>query len=142
MNEQGMLNRTNDHIALWDNLKFLLILLVVVGHFADFFTAESNSFRALFLFIYSFHMPMFFFVSGWFFKSKDNVGHQIIRKIKTLLGPYIVFELILWIVLMPFVPEYGSFRTRLYIFTENTYKIPVENGTFEISPRYLARCGS
>ena len=70
MNEQGMLNRTNDHIALWDNLKFLLILLVVVGHFADFFTAESNSFRALFLFIYSFHMPMFFFISGLFFSEK------------------------------------------------------------------------
>jgi len=84
--------------------------------------------------IHAFHMPMFFFVSGWFFKSKDNVGHQIIRKIKTLLGPYIVFELILWIVLMPFVPEYGSFRTLLYIFTENTYKIPVESGTFGISP--------
>lgn len=72
MNEQGMLNRTNDHIALWDNLKFLLILLVVVGHFADFFTAESNSFRALFLFIYSFHMPMFFFISGLFFSEKKN----------------------------------------------------------------------
>ena len=28
-------------IALWDNLKFILILLVVIGHMADEFAAES-----------------------------------------------------------------------------------------------------
>lgn len=70
MNEQDSINRTKEHVALWDNLKFLLILLVVVGHFADSFTAKSNSFRALYLFIYSFHMPMFFFISGLFFSEK------------------------------------------------------------------------
>lgn len=74
MNKQEAINSTTEHIALWDNLKFLLILLVVVGHFADSFTAESSSFRALYLFIYSFHMPMFFFISGLFFSEKRIVS--------------------------------------------------------------------
>ena len=102
------------------------IILMIMGHVK--FGSHFDKW------IHAFHMPMFFFVSGWFFKSKDDTGYHIIRKIKTLLGPYIAFELILWILLMPFVPEYRSYRTLLYIFTENTYKIPVESGTFGISP--------
>ena len=102
------------------------IILMIMGHI---------KFGSIFdKWIHAFHMPMFFFVSGWFYKQKDNSRHQIIRKVKTLLLPYIVFELVQWIVLIPFVPEYRNFRTLLYIFTENTYKIPVETGTFGISP--------
>jgi len=57
---------SGERIYLWDNIKFLLIVLVVVGHFADRFTEVSNTFRSLFLFIYAFHMPLFMFVSGLF----------------------------------------------------------------------------
>ena len=70
MKEQVLNDHIKEHIALWDNLKFILILLVVVGHLADTFTGESESFRALYLFIYSFHMPLFFFISGLFFSEK------------------------------------------------------------------------
>jgi fucose 4-O-acetylase-like acetyltransferase len=58
-------------VALWDNIKFLLIVLVVVGHFADVFTKHSIVYRSLFLFIYSFHMPLFIFISGLFHKDKN-----------------------------------------------------------------------
>lgn len=56
------------------------------------------------------------------------------KKAKSLLLPYIVFELVQWLVLLPFVPEYRNIQTLIYILTENTYKIPVESGTFGISP--------
>ena len=41
----------NRRIALWDNLKFLLILLVVIGHFS----AKTGKwpFGGIYLFIYS-----------------------------------------------------------------------------------------
>ena len=51
-------------IAWWDNVRFILVLLVVMGHFADNFDDELNVYKSLFLFIYSFHMPLFFFISG------------------------------------------------------------------------------
>lgn len=41
-------------IAKWDNAKFLLILLVVIGHFVDLYTKNSASAKSLFLFIYLF----------------------------------------------------------------------------------------
>lgn len=51
----------------WDNTKFLLIIFVVLGHFADYVSSFRLASAAV-LFIYSFHMPMFFFVSGLFLK--------------------------------------------------------------------------
>ncbi len=60
-----------ERVALWDHLKLLLIACVVLGHFADFFTDQSGICRAIFLFIYAFHMPAFFFVSGLFHSDKN-----------------------------------------------------------------------
>ncbi len=53
-----------ERIAWWDNIRFMLITLVVVGHFADKFTAQSDVFKGIFLFIYTFHMPLFVLISG------------------------------------------------------------------------------
>lgn len=58
-------------IALWDNLKFILITCVVIGHFADQYTDVSNSYASIFLFIYSFHMPLFIFIFGLLYKPKN-----------------------------------------------------------------------
>lgn len=60
-----------NRINLWDNIKFLLIVLVVIGHFADALINDSNAFKSLYVFIYAFHMPLFIFISGLFFKPKD-----------------------------------------------------------------------
>lgn len=60
-----------ERIALWDNLKFVLITLVVVGHFADVFTNVSDTCKSIFAFIYAFHMPLFLFLNGLFYKSAD-----------------------------------------------------------------------
>ena len=60
-----------NRIALWDNLKFFLVTCVVIGHFADQFTDVSNIYDSIFLFIYSFHIPLFIFIAGIFYKNKD-----------------------------------------------------------------------
>ena len=60
-----------NRIALWDNLKFFLVTCVVIGHFADQFTDISNIYDSIFLFIYSFHIPLFIFIAGIFYKNKD-----------------------------------------------------------------------
>lgn len=70
-----------ERIALWDNMKYLLIVLVVVGHMCDNFTKHSVSGRALFLFIYAFHMPAFIFISGMFHSDK-----KILQKILFYTG--------------------------------------------------------
>ena len=56
-------------IHKWDNLKSILMFLVVIGHFANQLTDESLIMKSISLFIYAFHMPLFIFVSGLFCKS-------------------------------------------------------------------------
>ena len=64
-------------IALWDNLKFFLVTCVVIGHFADQFTDVSYVYDSIFLFIYSFHIPLFIFTSGIFHKSVNTTEKAI-----------------------------------------------------------------
>lgn len=49
-----------------DGIKGLLIILVVFGHFTELCVGGISS--ALYLIIYSFHMPAFIFLSGYFAK--------------------------------------------------------------------------
>ena len=64
-------------IAYFDNCKFTLMLLVVVGHFIEQYAPESAIYRSLFLFIYTFHMPAFFFLSGLFDSPKTGLSRRV-----------------------------------------------------------------
>lgn len=61
-----------------DNLKLVLIVMVVIGHMADIAIALP-AFKSIYLFIYTFHMPVFIFVAGWFNPSPDR-GRDIASK--------------------------------------------------------------
>ena len=64
-------------IYLWDNLKFFLITMVVIGHCIDMFSGESRICQSIFLFVYSFHMPLFLFISGLFHSDKNILSKCI-----------------------------------------------------------------
>jgi len=63
----------------FDVLKGITIILVIVGH------CGFGSFRG---FIYSFHMPLFFFVAGYFLKIR-SLRTEILLSTKRLIIPYI-----------------------------------------------------
>ena len=105
-------------IEYLDIFRSLGIILMIMGHvyFGGFFSK----------WIHAFHMPMFFFVSGWFYKSNDlTVGKSILRKAKSLLIPYLCFEIIVFVLSLPLIPEYLNVQTLYYILFDNTYIIPV-----------------
>ncbi len=57
----------------YDNLKGLLIILVVVCHFlGGCLVKDDVILRSFVLFVYFFHMPLFIFVSGYFSKNVDK----------------------------------------------------------------------
>ena len=56
--------KSTKRIYKWDNLKCFLIFMVVIGHFVNQYAPISNTMKSLSLFIYSFHMPLFIFLSG------------------------------------------------------------------------------
>jgi fucose 4-O-acetylase-like acetyltransferase len=105
-----------------DHLKGISILLVVVGHFIQYNTSDSKD-SGLFNFIYSFHMPLFMFISGYIgyitintsiFKNYINF---ILKKGRALLIPFFAWPLI--VDSLFFNPNlhfdlYGRFRDLLY----------------------------
>ena len=56
----------------WDNVKFFTIASVVFFHFLLGIVDEEPLSKAIYIFIYSFHMPTFIFVSGLFLKYDKN----------------------------------------------------------------------
>ena len=79
---------------LFDNLKFLLIVLVVFGHSLEEISLEHN-YAIIRAWIYSFHMPVFVFISGYFSKSVRRGGGEGARK--TIINcaiPYFIFNTI------------------------------------------------
>ena len=82
-------------IALWDNLKFLLIIFVVIGHYTQQFRADNEILQRIYVFIYSFHMPIFIFVTGLF--SKKAVDEKNIKKALPYLTCFFTTTLILFI---------------------------------------------
>lgn len=66
-----------ERVALWDNVKFFLMITVVVCHLVALDTEGSHLFRCVFMFITAFHMPLFIFISGLFHKNK-NIKEKVI----------------------------------------------------------------
>lgn len=70
----------------FDNLRFLLMLLVIFGHTLELFEGEVTN--VIYKVIYSFHMPAFMFLTGYFAKFK------IKKLILNFAVPYILFQII------------------------------------------------
>src|SRR5690625_1915743 len=77
--------------AYFDNGKLLLIFLVVFGHLIQPFTKDSASIGTLYTWIYTFHMPAFIFLAGFFAKGSGNIQY-IIKLAKRLIIPYLIFQ--------------------------------------------------
>lgn len=64
-----------ERVYVFDNLKGLLIALVVMGHMVEpLANASARSAMVVFDFIYLFHMPLFIFVTGLFSKNAFKGG--------------------------------------------------------------------
>lgn len=77
------------HNAQVSIAKALGIVLMVMGH--------AGCPEYLHDFIYLFHMPLFFFLSAYFFrdvKVVDSAGQYVLRKFKNLYWPYIKWSII------------------------------------------------
>ena len=66
-----------------DLMKGVTIMLVIVGHFISLFYNDVTILKALRSVIYSFHMPLFFLLSGMFVKKG-----RFFKSVKRLLLPY------------------------------------------------------
>ncbi|MDK2561927.1 acyltransferase family protein [Romboutsia sedimentorum] len=84
-----MENAKHDYFI--DNIKFILIFLVVFGHLIERYIDTNSTLMGVYMFIYIFHMPLFIFVSGLLSK---NIKKSKTVFLKTLLIPYIVLNIV------------------------------------------------
>ena len=87
--------------SYWDNLKGVLIILVVCGHLCERYIDDSNLLRHLWIIVYSFHMPLFIFVNGYFArrsskpaeaKSLKMLKYYLLMQVLFMLGDWLIRE--------------------------------------------------
>ena len=86
------MNKTTKRILWIDFAKVLGIWLVYLGH------SKIPPFAQQY--IYAFHMPLFFFLSGYL-EKEQSIGKTIIHNIKTLIIPYVLFYILLLLTWIP-----------------------------------------
>jgi len=87
----------SDRIEYIDIAKGIGILLVALAH------ADVSLFSPyLHQFIYSFHMPLFFFLSGYFFKPNTSFWMLLNKRFHTILKPYLVTIALIYIASLSF----------------------------------------
>ena len=72
-------------VALYDNLKGILIVLVVFGHMMHPVHNTNQALSTCFDLIYLFHMPLFVFLSGLFAKGAYRDGKLNVNRIVSFL---------------------------------------------------------
>lgn len=117
-----------------DIAKGFAMILVVIGHTA-FSTSKQEILRAM---IFSFHMPLFFILSGMTLSFADNwkqLMNKTVKDVKNLLIPYVVCYILSTIIGLFFAP---SNITNKYYFTANLLGfiyasgVPTTFGTYEV----------
>ena len=92
----------------YDNLKFILIFLVVLAHLIEI-SAPFEGKQQLYTLIYSFHMPVFIFLSGFFAKhSSEKIALHLLYPYLLFQGLYLLYHNM---VLYPEAPEVYQFTT-------------------------------
>lgn len=85
-----------ERLVLWDIAKGICIILVVIGHYCP---ANAPDWYSLInRFIYSFHMPVFLFASGYIYMATQKDVSYIAfmrKKIKRLMIPYVSTSVII-----------------------------------------------
>ena len=110
-------------IYLFDNIKIVLIFLVVIGHMINilykFQNVENEFISTVWHVIYLFHMPAFMFISG-FFSKKEQPFRKILSNI---IFPYLTFNAAFYIMhfnfTFPLLPDSAMW----FLFSLLIYKI-------------------
>ena len=109
-------NLKDTRIEYLDVLRGIAIILMIMGHIGFGYIFDK--------YIHVFHMPIWFFISGWFFKAKEDekIGKLIKKYAKSLLAPYVIWGILqypIWLLLCR-TPEDDIWEPLRNLFWTNT----------------------
>lgn len=99
---------------LWDNIKTFLIFTVVIGHCFENFVVKNDIINAVDYWIYTFHMPAFLFVSGYWSKGYCKNGKCKSEKVGNFIAYFAVFQVVFYLIYFIL----GSSRSFNFFFAE------------------------
>ena len=117
MGRKSMVQKNRIH---WlDAWKGFATLLVVLGHIADgyldagLFAENTAALQRIYEVIYSFHMPLFFVLSGYAFyiayaKKREERAGKFRLQLGNIAAVYVIFSVIQWIFKMLFAGQVNS----------------------------------
>ncbi len=82
-----------NRLRSWDLLKTFAIFLVIWGHVEQFLVSGAEADRTVYRTIYSFHMPLFMTMAGFFYAMtlKSSIVRNILDKTRRLLLPWVTW---------------------------------------------------
>jgi fucose 4-O-acetylase-like acetyltransferase len=106
--------KEEERIEWIDIAKGIGIICVVMGHI---FSIQMLAHKI----IYLFHMPLFFYISGFLYKGEQRNGKYIVKKLKSLIVPY--FSVFIFVYLLFLLIYFPKDYSPEYIKTDITYYI-------------------
>ena len=80
-----------EHDYSIDIARGIACLLVIIGHISST-PSQVN------VWIYAFHMPLFFIISGLIINTKEPIDVFIKKRIKGLFFPYFILNILVWVI--------------------------------------------
>ena len=130
----------SNRIYKLDNIKFFLIIFVVIGHIADYFADMDRNVAIMRFIIYTFHMPAFIFISGLL--GKRNIKEKRYLNIFSYLTVYLFIKILQFALdyfpdkKVPSFTLFADMSTPWYIFALFGFSL-ITIAIDKISPRYI-----
>ena len=123
-------NDSTNRLEYMDIFRGFGIVLMIMGHV--YFGSRFD------FFIHAFHMPMFFVISGFFFKSSYDVALSVFirKKARALLVPYILFGLFHYVVNI-FLYHNISLDPLKHLLFINTTGLPIAGALWFLTALFI-----
>lgn len=120
--EEDMSHSINERDSRWDIIKGIAIFLVILGHCIQVMDPEWRV-NSVYGFIYSFHMPLFMFISGFFTKlvGRPTSWRWFIRRTERLFVPCCVHGTLLALAHVVLIREFHGLPNLLSLLNAVWY---------------------
>lgn len=132
-----MKNNTNidkrERLDYLDVAKGIGIIAVIIGHMG---LSHVNQF------VFTFHMPLFFLIAGYFISDKYDFKTFFVKKVKQLIPPYILTCIIICILSVISDIIQGNYNVLLHNLGQWVYASLYGAGTNHMKPFYIKQIGA
>lgn len=128
-------NSTSDKVGgreyFLDIARGIAILFVVIGH-------KTDPYGFINRFAYSFHMPLFFIISGYLINTdKYSMGEYTVKRFLRLMLPYIAWSVYSFI---PLVISHGDLKSFIFGFLYSSGKVSEMSGGIIADMPWFLQC--